>query len=89
VSIDFLYEEGAHGRFKPVVRDVGIRDLTVQRCRYALYLRGLQDAPIEKVQLTDCDFHSAARANVIENAAGLEVRNVRVDGRVLNVPHLV
>ena len=83
LSIDFFYEEGPHGPFTPVVRNVEVRSLTVQQTRYALYLRGFHNAPIRDVRLTDCDFVHARQGNVIQNVEGLVLQNVRVNGRQL------
>lgn len=84
VGIDFNYEEGAAGNYTPIVRNVGIRDLTAQKVKYALYLRGFENAPIQGVQLTDCDFESATDPNVIENVQDLSLHNVRINGKLVD-----
>src|SRR5579859_249700 len=82
LSIDFFYEEGKHGRFKAVVRDVDIRNIVVQKAKYALYLRGFQSDPIDDIHLTDCNFKAVEKRNVIENVRGLELRDVRINGKL-------
>lgn len=84
VSIDFYYEEGEHGKFTPVVRHVEIRNLKVQKAEYALYLRGFRNAPIRDIRLVDCDFAQVARPNVIENVEELSLREVRINGKLVN-----
>jgi polygalacturonase len=83
VSIDFYYEEGKVGSFKPVVRNVTIEKLRTQKTQYALYLRGFENAPIEKVAFIDCDFSGVAKPNVVENVRDISVRNVRINGTTL------
>ena len=80
VSIDFFYEEGEKGRFTPVVRDVGVRNVRSAKSKYALYLRGFAKAPITGVTLEDCAFEGVAKPNVVENVEGLRLSNVRING---------
>jgi polygalacturonase len=83
VDIDFTYEEGANGPYTPVVRDVDVRNVTSQKSRYALYLRGLPDAPIYGVHLEDCTFRNVAEGNVLEYVRGVELENVTMNGKPL------
>jgi len=81
VSIDFFYEEGPKGSFRPVVRDVSVEKMTTQKAKYAFYLRGFSDSPIEHIEVVDCDFNGVEQPNVIENAKDITLRNVRVNGK--------
>ncbi|MBV9183048.1 MAG: glycoside hydrolase family 28 protein [Acidobacteria bacterium] len=83
VNIDFFYEEGRAGSFTPIVRHVDIRNLTTHKAKYALYLRGFKDSPIETIRLTDCEFEGVERESVIEEVKNLSFENVRVNGRRL------
>jgi polygalacturonase len=80
VQVDFHYEEGNSGKFKPVVRNIEMRNVTAKKSNYALYLRGYQDAPIENIRLVDCTFDQVAKPDVLEHVKGLVRRNVRVNG---------
>ena len=81
LSIDFFYEEGEAGKYTPVVRNVDIRNLTMHRAQYALFLRGLKNAPITDVHLSDCDLKGVEKPNVIENVKDLALRNVHINGK--------
>lgn len=83
IEVDFLYEEGAKGPFKPVVRDVVVVGL---RCRQAMSpwtLRGLPNAPIQGITLEDCTFEHADRNPVTEHVEGLTLKSVTVNGTQL------
>ena len=86
LSIDFYYEEGETGGFAPVVRNVQIENMSVQQTKYALYLRGFKNAPIEDVQLTDCNFARSTKSSVLENVRRLRLRDVRVNGKEWEAP---
>ena len=82
VAIDFYYEEGEAGKFTPIVRQVDIRGLRLQKAKYALYLCGFKSAPIEDVQLSDCDFGEVTMPNLIENAKNISFHDVRINGKL-------
>ncbi|MHB8755827.1 MAG: hypothetical protein ACYC92_12870 [Candidatus Acidiferrales bacterium] len=82
LSIDFYYEEGAAGSFTPVARNVEIRNLNVRQARYALYLRGFTNAPIENIRLVKCDFKHVSQPNIVENVKGLSLQDVRINGKL-------
>jgi polygalacturonase len=81
LSIDYFYEEGPNGKFTPVVRNVEVLNLTMRKARYALYLRGFKNAPIENVRLAGCDFEGVAEPSVVENVRHLELHDVRINGK--------
>ncbi|MGO9231305.1 MAG: glycoside hydrolase family 28 protein [Bryobacteraceae bacterium] len=73
IDIDFYYAEGPGGPFTPSVRNVVVENITSARSRYALYLRGYENAKISGVRVAHCVFNNVAEADVIENVAGLEL----------------
>ena len=81
LSIDFYYEEGEAGKFTPVVRDVEIKNLTTRAAKYAVYLRGFKNAPIERVRLMDCDFEGVQEKSVIEDVNDISFNDVRINGK--------
>jgi polygalacturonase len=84
VTVDFQYEEGDAGTFPPTVRDVDVRNVTSQKSRNALSLRGYAYAPVTNVHLKDCRFDNVAEADVLEHVTGLTFDNVTVNGIVRN-----
>ena len=83
LSIDFLYEEGAAGGFTPVVHDVELRNVRVQNTKYAVFLRGLPNAPIRDVRMTDCVFENATQSSIVENARDIALEGVRINGKLV------
>lgn len=81
VSVDFHYEEGEAGKFTPVARNLDVRNLKTKKAKYALYLRGLRNAPIENVSVADCDFAGVEKSDVIEHVHGLSLQNVKENGK--------
>ncbi len=83
IDVDFYYEEGEKGGFTPVVRDVEVVNVEVQKCQNAWSLRGFKNAPIRDIRVKDCTFVNAARPNVTENVEGLSLENVKINGKVV------
>lgn len=80
ITIDFNYEEGGLGKFKPVCRNVTVTNVKSEKSKYAVDLQGLPNAPVENVTLTDCQFNGVEQGSVVKNVDGLKLHNVRVNG---------
>ena len=84
VTINFFYEEGEGGKYMPVVRDVDVRNVTSRKSQHALLLRGFKNAPISGVRIQDCVFDGVAKDDILENVKGVELKNVKVNGKLRN-----
>jgi polygalacturonase len=80
IAADFYYEEGKNGAYKPVVRDVDVRNVTSRKSKYAFLLRGYEDSPVTNIRVTDCAFDGVQLPDVLEGVKDLVLKNVRVNG---------
>ena len=76
IDIDMLYEEGASGAFPPVVRNVQVQRLTVERAEHALFVRTLPGSPVTGLVVRDSRFRSVSRGNRLEGVLGLVLDGV-------------
>jgi polygalacturonase len=83
ITVDFNYEEGINGKYTPVLRNLQVENLKSGKSRYAMDLQGFPNAPIINVRLENCTFDQTAEPSIVKNVQGLELRNVRVNGKVL------
>ncbi|HEV7395636.1 MAG TPA: glycoside hydrolase family 28 protein, partial [Pyrinomonadaceae bacterium] len=83
ITIDFNYEEGAKGNFKPVVRNFVVDNLRSGKSPHALDVQGFKDAPIYNLRLSDCVFENVASASIVKHVEGAVLRRVRVNGKVV------
>ena len=88
VEVDFFYEEGEGGPFKPVVKDIYISNVTSQKSKYGIFLRGFSNAPIAGVSLSQCTFNNAAQNNFVQNVQSVQVKDVLVNGRQITANDL-
>jgi len=89
IDIDFYYPEGpgapTGGGFTPVMRNVRVENITSQKSKYAVYLKGYPDAKIDGVRIAHCTFNNVAQPDVIENVAGLDLIDDKRNGEPMKV----
>lgn len=81
VKIDFFYEEGDAGEFTPAVRNLSITDLTCEKGKFAVWVKGYERSPIMNLRLERCQFDGIAEPNVIEAVEGLSLVEVTLNGK--------
>jgi polygalacturonase len=84
LQIDFFYEEGPNGPERPVVRNIDIRNVTAQKAKFALFVRGFPSAPVRDLRLENCHFSDVSNQNVLENVEGLKFADVTINGKEAN-----
>jgi polygalacturonase len=83
VTIDFNYEEGAKGKFKPVMRGFNVERVTSAKSEYGVDIQGLDGAPVENVSITDSSFSQVASGNIAKDLNGQSLKNFRINGKVV------
>jgi len=81
VEVDFFYEEGKGGPFKPDVKNIFISDVTSKKSKFGIFLRGYPDAQITGVTISHCKFDNAANANLFQDVAAVNLKDVLVNGK--------
>lgn len=81
IEVDFFYEEGEGGPFRPTVKDIYVAHVTSQKSKYAVYLHGYANDPIVGVTIADCEFKDAAKGNFLQNVKSVSVKNVTINGQ--------
>jgi hypothetical protein len=59
-----------------VVRDIYVRNLSVEAATHALSLRGHPESPIQRLRVTDSTFKSVTKPNVLKYVEDIRLRNV-------------
>ena len=84
LTVDFNYEEGAKGKFTPVVRNLSVQNLKSGKSKHALDVQGFANAPVYDLRLKDCTFDNVERPSVVKNVNGLKLENVKINGQVVD-----
>lgn len=82
LTIDLLYEEGARGPYKPIVRNVEISRVTSSASPRVMYIAGYEKAEINRIRFIDCTFKGLSAPEVISGAETVELRNVVMEPAV-------
>jgi unsaturated rhamnogalacturonyl hydrolase len=90
LTIDFLYDTGAKGPYKPVLRNVSLENVTSTSSPRVMWIVGFPGVRIEDVRLSDCTFRGVEAAEVLQYASSISFKNVTIEpakkGRSLNSP---
>ncbi len=78
-----LYQKGEGGPFAPAVRGIEVANVTSQKNRHAIFMRGYKNSPVGGVTVANCKFENCAEGTFFENVEDVEFRNVTVNGRLL------
>jgi polygalacturonase len=84
VTIDFNYEEGAKGKYTPVMRNYVVENVHSGKSEYAVDLQGLDKAPIVDVQLKQMTFDNVAKGSIVKNVEGIKLDGVRINGKLVD-----
>lgn len=81
--IDFFYQDIEKGNYKPVVKNINLENITSQKSKHALFLRGFANAPIRDVRLTNCTLENNSSPDVVSNVKNLVMKNVKINGKIV------
>ncbi|MBN1126869.1 MAG: glycoside hydrolase family 28 protein [Sedimentisphaerales bacterium] len=80
LKINFFYGEGDTGNHTPMVRNIVMENVTSQKSRHALSIRGYDRSPIQGIHLKNCIFDNVKESNILVGVKGLVMDNVRING---------
>ena len=81
LDVDLFYEEGEGGAFTPLVRNIVMEEVTCNKSKVAVSLRGYKLAPVQDIRLARCTFDHVEKENVLQNVIGLRVSDVTINGQ--------
>ncbi len=78
LTIDLIYEEGAKGDHRPIVRNVLMENITSSNSPRVLWIRGFEGAVIENIRIQDSTFKGVTNTEVIEHAGSIQLNRVTI-----------
>jgi hypothetical protein len=84
--VDLDYEEGDSGPHTPRVRNIVLERVRSQSSARVLFIRGYERAPVCGVTIERSSFENVREADVLRGVAGLVLRDVTVNGRLVDAP---
>lgn len=78
IDVDMLYEEGANGPFVPVVRNVRVERMTIEKALRAFFVRGLDSSPVRGLVVSASVFKSVTKESLLSNSDEIVLRGVTI-----------
>ena len=86
VGVDFLYQEGPNGPFKPTLRNVSLENVTCEKSPRVFYIASFPSALVDGIRLKSCVFKGIDSAEIIIGVPGkITLENVTLIPA--NTPH--
>ncbi len=76
IEVDMRYEEGDAGPFPPVVRNIRVERLTVERAPYALWVEALERSPLVGLLVRASRFSGVERGSRLDGVRDLVLEDV-------------
>ncbi len=90
LTVDFLYESGADGPHKPIVRNVTIENVRSASSPRVMWIAGFAGATIDNIRFSDCVFRGVEATEQVQHAGSISFNNVTIEpaqkGRSRNSP---
>jgi polygalacturonase len=87
IEVDYFYQEGEGGPFRPSVNAIDVSQVSSQKSKFAISMRGYKNSPIGGVTVSECQFQNSAKGTYFENVRGVRFVDVRVNGKLVESPH--
>ncbi len=79
LTIDLLYEEGAKGDFKPIVRNVELDNVTSTASPRVMFVRGFEGAIIDDIRIRNSKFQGVTATEVVTHTGSIRFENVTIE----------
>ncbi len=79
VTVDFMYEEGAKGDQRPILRNVQLENVTAKATPRLFYIVGFDGVTIDNIRMSNCSFSGVEATDVINHAGHIELDHVTVE----------
>jgi len=86
LTIDFNYDEGAQGSFRPIARGIHLSAIVSGKSEYGIDAQGLANSAIEDITLNTCEFRNVAKGNIIKYVKGISFTGVTINGEAAKAP---
>ncbi len=78
LTIDLLYEEGAKGAYKAIVRNVQMDNVTSAASPRVMYIRGFEGAIIDNIRISNSTFSGVTDTDVLTHTGLITFNNVTI-----------
>jgi polygalacturonase len=77
--VNFYYAEGDVGEYTPVVRNIFIDQVSSEKSKYAIWIKGYQRSPVSNIWISNCQFNGVDQGNLLSNVDQMQLKNVYIN----------
>lgn len=90
LKIDYYYEEADVGEYDPTIKNVYLENIVSMKSTYGMWIKAYKRAPVEQLQIINCDFRDISLGHHIEyvreiNFVNLIIEKQKLDMKVKNI----
>ncbi len=82
VNLHYDPKEAKGFKYKPVVENINVKNVTSQKSKYALYLDGLENSIVKNINIDNCKFNGVGKGNYLKYVEDLNINNVYINGEL-------
>lgn len=79
LTIDLVYEEGADGPHRPIVRNVNLEGISSENSPRVMHIRGFKGAIIDSIRIRNSTFRGLTHSDVVEHAGTIDFNHVTLE----------
>lgn len=78
--VNFFYAEGDAGEYTPVVRNIHLENVSSEKSKHAIWIKGYKRSPVSDVYINNCQFNGVELENVLCNVREISIENTFING---------
>jgi len=83
LKINMFYST-QRGEHMPQVRNIILENIKGKRSKYAIWIKGNREAPVEDLTIRKCDFNEVEKVSYIEGLSSYFLEDVKVNGKFIH-----
>ncbi|MBF4473018.1 glycoside hydrolase family 28 protein [Flavobacterium sp. HJJ] len=83
IHFNMFYEDP--GKFIPTIRNIWVENLNVENGgEYAVFVDAYKESPVTNLKIVNCNFKGVKQPFKINHVKNMDMKNVKMDGQVVN-----
>ena len=79
LTIDLIYEEGAKGPHRPIVRNVQLEKVNCRASPRVMWIAAFEGAVVTDISFTDCTFRGVTQTDLVNHAGAIRFNRVTIE----------
>jgi len=81
INMAYANETGPDCNYPPTLSGVYVNNVASEESQYAIYIEGINDKPVNDINIKNCTFKNVQKENFVKDAQNLYINNTTVNGK--------